>query len=335
MAGRKSRMIKVCNLTKKYPGKVAVSDVNFFISSGETVGLLGVNGAGKSTIMNMIAGYTSMTSGTVEIDGLDIQEYPAAVRGKVGYLPEQPPLYLDMTVYEYLKFACALKKFKGRHREEIDRVCGLTNISEVARKVIKNLSKGYRQRVGLAQALIGSPKVLILDEPASGMDPKQIAGMRRTVTGFAGCHTVILSSHILSEVQSVCDRIIVIDEGEVKGDRFTKNIRGREESAGRIKLGVTGTQDSAKAVFKGIPQMKSAVFAGYGEGGECNFDVVFDENADSLDARTHITRMLAENGLYVVHMSAEVQNVEEIFMKLTDGTQSASEPGSGEEREYL
>ena len=220
-------MIKVNNLTKKYGSTVALEDVSFSVKKGEVAGFLGPNGAGKSTTMNIITGYLSSTSGTVTIDGFDILEQPTEAKKKIGYLPEVPPLYPDMTVNEYLDFVYELKGAAQKKEAHFKEICELTGISSVRGRLIRNLSKGYRQRVGIAQTLVGNPPVLILDEPTVGLDPKQIIEVRNLIKKLGQKHTVILSSHILSEVQAVCDRIIVLNNGKLVADSTSESLSDR------------------------------------------------------------------------------------------------------------
>lgn len=209
-------MIEVKNLTKRYGEKLAVDNASFTVNAGEIVGFLGRNGAGKTTAMNMITGYISSTSGTALVDGYDILKEPAEVKKRIGYLPEQPPLYMDMTVNEYLSFAADIKKVPHKNRKEhLDRIKELVRITDVGPRIIGNLSKGYKQRVGLAEALTGNPPVLILDEPTVGLDPTQIIEIRHLIKGLGKEHTIILSSHILPEVADVCERVIIIDHGHI------------------------------------------------------------------------------------------------------------------------
>ena len=208
-------MIQVTHVTKKYGNIVAVDDLTFTVNSGEILGFLGPNGAGKSTTMNMLTGYISSTSGELTIGGINILEDPLAAKKLIGYLPEHPPLYLDMTVREYLNFMFDLKGVRLPREQHIEEICELTKIRDVAHRLIRNLSKGYRQRVGIAQALLGNPPVLILDEPTVGLDPSQIIEIRSLIKALGKHHTVILSSHILSEVQAVCERIVVINKGKL------------------------------------------------------------------------------------------------------------------------
>ena len=217
-------MIEVKHLTKQYGDKLAVNDISFTVEDGEILGLLGPNGAGKSTTMNMLTGYISSTSGQALINGIDILEDPIKAKAQIGYLPELPPLYLDMTVMGYLNFVYDLKKCKLPRRSHLKDVCNLCRISDVSGRVIKHLSKGYRQRVGLAQALINNPPILILDEPTVGLDPKQIIEIRTLVKKLGKKHTVILSSHILTEVQEVCDRVVIINHGQIAANDTIDNL---------------------------------------------------------------------------------------------------------------
>ena len=217
-------MIEVQGLTKRYGSKVAVDDISFTVNKGEILGFLGPNGAGKSTTMNILTGYLSSNIGSVKIGEYDILEDPMKAKAKIGYLPENPPLYMDMTVKEYLDFVYDLKKVKIPRKRHIDEICGIVKITDVYNRIIKNLSKGYKQRVGLAQALVGNPEVLILDEPTVGLDPKQIIDIRKLIKDLGKKHTVILSSHILPEIQAVCDRVIIINRGRIVADDTAENL---------------------------------------------------------------------------------------------------------------
>ena len=217
-------MIKISHLVKNYGSFCAVDDISFEVERGEVVGFLGPNGAGKSTTMNIVTGYLSSTSGSVTIGGVDILDDPLNAKRLIGYLPEQPPLYPDMTVDEYLSFCYDLKGCTLNKQKHIEEVCSVVKIGDVRRRLIKNLSKGYRQRVGIAQALIGNPPVIIFDEPTIGLDPKQIIEIRNLIRTLGKEHTVILSTHILQEVQAVCDRIVIINKGKIVADALTENI---------------------------------------------------------------------------------------------------------------
>ena len=234
-------MVEVKHLVKRYGVKNAVDDISFSIDSGEIVGFLGPNGAGKSTTMNILTGYISATQGEATIGGFDILEEPLKAKKCIGYLPEQPPLYLDMTVDGYLQFMYELKKVSLPRKAHLDEVCRLCGIEGVRGRIIKNLSKGYRQRVGLAQALLGNPQVLILDEPTVGLDPNQIIEIRDLIRSLGEKHTIILSSHILSEVQAVCDRIIIINAGKLIADGTPESIAAALEQA-PVMDGFTGLQ---------------------------------------------------------------------------------------------
>jgi len=312
-------MIEVRDLTKEYPGKTAVDGVSFTISRGETAGLLGANGAGKSTIMNMIAGYTAMTAGTVRVDGLDILEEPTAVRKKIGYLPELPPLYMDMTVEEYLSFVYDLKKCRTNRAEDIRQACGALSIADVRRRMIRHLSKGYRQRVGFAQALIGNPDVLIFDEPTVGLDPKQIIEIRKVIRSLAKKHTIILSSHILSEVQSVCDRILVMDQGRLVADDSAENLSGRVGGAKKICLRVSGREEEIRRTLLGVNGVAAVKAEGSREPEISDFIVTVENGQSDGAVRMLMTKSLAEQGMYVAEMRSESMNLEDVFLKLTSG----------------
>ncbi|MFA6948847.1 MAG: ATP-binding cassette domain-containing protein, partial [Eubacteriales bacterium] len=214
-------MIKIENLVKRFGDKTAVGGISFTVGDGEIVGLLGPNGAGKSTTMNIVTGYASATEGSVSIDGHDILEEPQAAKKLIGFLPETPPLYQDMTVEEYLGFIYELKGCSLNRKKHLEEIAEVTKISDVYKRIIRNLSKGYKQRVGIAQALVGNPKVIIFDEPTVGLDPKQIIEVRNLIRMLGRDHTVILSTHILSEVQAVCDRIVIINKGKIVADERT------------------------------------------------------------------------------------------------------------------
>ena len=233
-------MIEVQHLSKHYGDKKAVDDISFKAEDGEILGFLGPNGAGKSTTMNILTGYISSTEGKALIDGIDILEDPIKAKSKIGYLPEQPPLYLDMTVKEYLNFVYDLKKCKLPRNTHLKDICKLVKIEHVYNRIIKNLSKGYKQRVGLAQALVGNPNVLILDEPTVGLDPNQIIEIRSLIKKLGKNHTVILSSHILPEVQAVCDKIIVINEGKIVANDTEDNLSRNLSSESKLTVKIQG-----------------------------------------------------------------------------------------------
>ena len=252
-------MIEVINLTKRYGDKKAVDNISFKAEDGEVLGFLGPNGAGKSTTMNILTGYISCTDGKALIDGVDILEDPIKAKKQIGYLPELPPLYMDMTVKEYLYFVYDLKKCKLPKVSHLKDICGLVKIDHVYNRIIKNLSKGYRQRVGLAQALIGNPKVLILDEPTVGLDPKQIIEIRTLIRKLGKNHTVILSSHILSEVQAVCDKIIVINEGKVVANDTEEHLSQKLSGEHKLTAKIQGDKDKIVRAMQGIKGVEKVI----------------------------------------------------------------------------
>ena len=266
-------MIEVSALSKTYGNHLAVDNVSFTINKGDIIGFLGPNGAGKSTIMNIMTGYLSLTEGKVTVDGYDIMDNPMEAKRRIGYLPEIPPLYIDMTVMEYLYFMYDLKKVKFPKKPHINEIIKLVKLENVANRLIKNLSKGYRQRVGIAQALIGNPDVLILDEPTVGLDPKQIIEIRNLITRLGKNHTVILSSHILSEVQEVCKRVIIINRGHIIADNTPENLSKSISNDHSINLRIKGNEDEVQKLLSAIPSVKSVEALGVKEEGTCDFNV--------------------------------------------------------------
>ena len=309
-------MIEVKKLSKRYGNHLAVEDVSFTISKGEIVGFLGPNGAGKSTIMNILTGYISLTSGSAEIGGYDIVEYPEQAKRHIGYLPEHPPLYMDMTVKEYLNFIYDLKKVKFPKQAHIDEICKLVGIDNVENRLIKNLSKGYRQRVGVAQALIGNPDVLILDEPTVGLDPKQITQIRNLIETLGKHHTVIVSSHILSEIQAICKRILIINNGEIVADDTADNLAKSLSADHTIKLRVQGPEAEVKKTLLGIRGVVSAKCLGVVEKGSLDFEI---EPAEDADVRKDVSTRIADRGWPILELSTEELSLENIFLRLTDG----------------
>ena len=251
-------MIEVNNLVKRYGDHTAVDHLSFKIEKGKIYGFLGPNGAGKSTTMNMITGYIASTEGTVKIDGHDILEEPEEAKKCIGYLPEQPPLYFDMTVLEYMKFVADLKKIpKDKKENMIEEVMEMVKISDMRNRLIKNLSKGYRQRVGLAEAVMGYPEVIILDEPTVGLDPKQIIEIRTLIKNLKKKHTVILSSHILSEVSAVCDYVLIISHGKLVASDTPENLGKLAEGSNTLEMLVKGAEKPIKEALEGIEGINS------------------------------------------------------------------------------
>lgn len=310
-------MIEVKNLTKRYGSKTAVDNVSFAAEDGEILGFLGPNGAGKSTTMNILTGYLSSTEGQALINGIDILEDPVKAKKLIGYLPEQPPLYLDMTVMEYLKFVYSLKKCKLPIKSHLGEICELVKITEVKNRVIKNLSKGYRQRVGLAQALVGNPPVLILDEPTVGLDPKQIIEIRSLIKKLGKNHTVILSSHILPEVQAVCDKIVIINRGKLvandTSDKLVQNLSGDHKLIVRAE----GNPAEIRKLLSTIPNMQDVRINR--ENIEPGVSELYLNAKEGNDIRREVSKRLASRNYPLLMMKSSELTLEEIFLKITTG----------------
>ena len=310
-------MIEVKNLTKQYGDKRGVNNISFTVNEGEILGFLGPNGAGKSTTMNILTGYLSATSGVAKIGEFDILENPMEAKRYIGYLPEQPPLYLDMTVKEYLNFIYDLKKCKLPRQHHIEQVCSVVKIKNVYTRLIKNLSKGYKQRVGLAQALIGNPKVLILDEPTVGLDPKQIIEIRNLIKSLSEQHTIILSSHILTEVQAVCDRIVVINEGKLVADDTESNLSNKLSKDNRFTVRIEGEIEAIMKALSKVSVIKSITEHGEKEEGVYEFVI---EGNEGVDIRREVFDCVIANGFRILELHATELSLEDIFLKLTNGT---------------
>lgn len=308
-------MIDVVSLSKKYGTHLAVDNVSFSIRKGEVVGFLGPNGAGKSTIMNIMTGYLSCTAGSVSIDGIDILENPEAAKRRIGYLPEIPPLYIDMTVREYLYFVYDLKKVKFPKAAHIDEIMRLIQITDVKNRLIKNLSKGYRQRVGFAGALVGNPDVLILDEPTVGLDPKQIIDIRNLISKLGKNHTIILSSHILSEIQTVCKRVIIINKGQIIADDTPDNLSAKLSQDNSITARIKCDEADMIKTLSGVAGVKSVVSLGRKEAGTFDFNIVPDDNAD---IRAAVFNKVKESGKTMLSYSSNGASLEQIFLQLTE-----------------
>lgn len=317
-------MVEVKNLTKRYGGIKAVNGISFTVEDGEILGFLGPNGAGKSTTMNMITGYISSTSGSVTIDGYDILEDPKEAKSRIGYLPEIPPLYLDMTVRKYLDFMFDLKRVSLPKREHISEVMKLVKITDVQDRIIKNLSKGYKQRVGFAQALLGNPPVLILDEPTVGLDPRQIIEIRNLIKSLGKKHTVIFSSHVLSEISATCDRIIVISNGKIVADAKTEELASSISGEQKLALEIEGSQSTILNGLKNIPGVLrvkklrdvSDVASKY---------VV--EYQNKVDIRREVFNAMARNNCPILNMQNGNETLEESFLQLVSQDQSKSKGG--------
>ena len=308
-------MIEIQNVSKRYGNKLAVNDVSFTIKKGEILGFLGRNGAGKSTTMNIVTGYISASSGRVLLDGHDILEEPREVKRRIGYLPEMPPLYMDMTVDEYLKFVCAIKDVKPSYvKSHLDDITELIRITDVRKRLIKNLSKGYKQRVGMAQALVGNPEVVIMDEPTVGLDPKQIIEIRKLIKQLGEDHTIVLSSHILHEVADVCERVVIINQGKIVAqdtlDNLTKNI----SDTSRFRLRIAGPERDVYKAIRDIPGTRSVDEMGCKEPDSCDFLVEADRGAD---IRRPLFNQMAKMGCPILMLRPMDIELEDIFLQLT------------------
>ena len=317
-------MVEVKNLTKCYGSIKAVDNISFTVENGEVLGFLGPNGAGKSTTMNMITGYISSTSGTVTIDGVDILEDPKEAKTKIGYLPEMPPLYVDMTVRKYLEFMFDLKKVKLPKKEHIEEVMRLVRITEQSERVIKNLSKGYRQRVGFAQALLGNPPVLILDEPTVGLDPKQIIEIRKLIKSLGQKHTVIFSSHVLSEVSEVCDRIVVISKGKIVADAKTDELSTAVAGEQRLSLVVEGNSADVLSSIKKIPAVVRVVKERDMANGSAKYIVRYE---NGKDIRKEVFNAIVRIGAAILDMQSSNETLEDVFLDLTTRDESLNDGG--------
>lgn len=322
-------MIEVTGLSKTYGSFLAVDHVSFTIEDGEIVGFLGPNGAGKSTIMNMLTGYLSPTTGKVSINGYDILEQPKEAKMRIGYLPETPPLYPDMTVREYLQFMFALKKVSLPRAPHLEEICRLVQIDDVENRLIKNLSKGYRQRVGIAQALIGNPDVLILDEPTVGLDPKQIIDIRNLIIQLGRQHTVIISSHILSEIQAICKRIIIVNHGKLVADGTEDTLAKSLSQDSRIRLCILGDKACAEAALQTVTGA-AYQYEGEIEPGTANYTVT---PAGGADIRAQLSRCLADAGLPLLEMHSSRPTLEEMFLQLTQAPADEEDAAEAPEAE--
>ena len=315
-------MIKIERLTKNYGSNLAVDDISFEVGAGETVGFLGPNGAGKSTTMNILTGYLSASAGRVLIDGVDILSDPIGAKKMIGYLPEQPPVYLDMTVDEYLNFNYELKGCKLPREEHLAEICDVVKISDVRRRLIKNLSKGYRQRVGVAQALIGNPPVIIFDEPTVGLDPKQIIEIRSLIRALGKNHTVLLSTHILQEVAAVCDRIIIINKGKIVADAKTENITRAVDTSRRFNVKVCGNQKDVIDTIKSIAGVSYVEALAQKDGDAYTYTV---ESEPGVDIRKKLFFTLSDKGMAMIGLEAVGMSLEDIFITVVDKNQGESD----------
>lgn len=310
-------MIEVSNLVKKYGDHTAVDHLSFQIEKGKIYGFLGPNGAGKSTTMNMITGYIASTEGKVMIDGHDILEEPEAAKKCIGYLPEMPPLYFDMTVLEYMKFAADLKKIPRNQKDkQIKEVMDMVKITDMKDRLIKNLSKGYRQRVGLAQAILGYPEVIILDEPTVGLDPKQIIEIRELIRKLAKKHTVILSSHILAEVREVCDYIMIISEGKLVASDTTENLENMMSGKGQIEVEAKASRDEMDHIIRRTGKIKEVKYRTSASG--ITTAQIIAKGGE--DIREELFLAFSHADVPMLTLNQSKTTLEEIFLELTQGS---------------
>ena len=307
-------MIEIKNLTKFYGNNAAVKNISFTVKDHEILGFLGPNGAGKSTTMNIITGYLPSTSGTVLISGMDITENPSAVKKKIGYLPEIPPVYLDMKVKEYLKFAAGIKGVKGSERKaQIEDVMEKLKIKDMENRLIRNLSKGYKQRVGFAQALLGNPEYLVLDEPTVGLDPSQVIEVRNLIKSLSKNHTIILSSHILQEIQAVCERVVIISHGEIRAIDSIKNLEESMDASITVNIKAEGDKDEICKCINSV--------GGVGEITDITYEAtniyVYKVSIESDDVRKNILTELIKNDFAILEVTSDKPSLEEVFVKLT------------------
>lgn len=309
-------MIEVKHLTKRYGNHTAISDLSFTIEKGMVYGFLGPNGAGKSTTMNIITGCLGTSEGEVRIDGHSILDDPMKAKKYIGYLPEQPPLYTDMTAEEYLRFVMNAKNVPHEEQNrQMLRVMNQTKILEVKDRLIRNLSKGYRQRVGIAQALLGNPEIIILDEPTVGLDPAQIIEIRQLIRDLGKKHTIILSSHILSEVQTVCDRIMIISKGKLVASDTTDNLTALFAGTVTLRLETRASLQDIQNILAGVPYIKSSSI----EGGENGVNTIFIHPTDGQDIRENLFIAFSEANTPLLEMHRETASLEDVFLELTQG----------------
>ena len=317
-------MIEIKNLCKVFGDKRAVDDVSFRVEEGEIMGFLGPNGAGKSTTLNILTGYLSATSGTCLVDGMDILEQPLEAKRSIGFLPEMPPLYTDMTVKEYLNFIYDLKGCTFPREQHIREICDVVKIGDVYGRLIGNLSKGYRQRVGIAQALIGNPRVLIFDEPTVGLDPKQIIDIRNLIRMLGKEHTIILSTHILPEVQAVCDRIVVINKGKLVANEKTEDLVTAVDGSRKMVAKIVGPQEDVLKALRAVAGIRTVDVLGKRDTDSVSYLI---ESEERVDARKPLFYMLATKGWPLVGLEGVELSLEDIFIRLVGESRRKSRKG--------
>lgn len=324
------KVIEVKNLVKRYGDNVAVDNLSFKVEKGQIYGFLGPNGAGKSTTMNIITGYIGATEGEVIVNGHNIFEEPCKAKKNIGYLPEIPPLYMDMTPYEYLKFAAQLKKIdKKEQKEAIKEVMELTKITDAGNKVIKKLSKGYKQRIGLAQAILGYPEVIILDEPTVGLDPKQIIEIRDLIKRLSKKHTIILSSHILSEVSAICDYVLIISHGRLVASDKPENLSRLMIGSNTLELTAKGDEERIRQAIQAINGIDELYI--HNSAFEGSFDITV-KTASQIDVREDIFYALADEKCPIMAMKVSNMSLEDVFLELTNTNAVYMESNNIEEK---
>lgn len=310
-------MIRVNRLTKRYGTNIAVNQVGFEVGRGEIVGLLGPNGAGKTTIMNILTGYISTSEGTARIGGYDVLEAPDKVKALIGYLPEVPPLYPDMTVSEYLSFVYDLKKCKLKKEPHLEEVQTVTKLQDVSGRLIRNLSKGYKQRVGLAQALVGNPPILILDEPTVGLDPREVKEIRGLIKRLGATHTILLSSHILTEIQAICQRVLIINGGYLVRDELTEDLLNEATTSNRFAVRLVAPKEEALRLLPALEGVASVEFVGTYEKGTIDLIITVKEGAD---IRRTLFDFCAKHSWYILMITPLGISLEDVFIQLTGGS---------------
>lgn len=319
-------MIEITDIRKSFGDKHAVDGISFTVAEGEIMGFLGPNGAGKSTTLNIITGYLSADSGVVKIDGTDILSDPIKAKKDIGFLPEIPPLYPEMTVAEYLDFVYELKGCKLPRRQHIKEICEVVKIWDVSGRLIKNLSKGYKQRVGIAQALIGNPKVLIFDEPTIGLDPRQIIEIRNLIKMLGNEHTIILSTHILPEVQAVCDRIVVINKGRIVANEKTEDLINAVDGSRKLVAKIVGQEEEVLKALRALPGVKTADIIGRRDTDSVSYLL---ESQERVDIRKPLFYMLSSKGWPLVGLEGVELSLEDIFIRLVGREKEAKTKGKG------
>jgi ABC-2 type transport system ATP-binding protein len=317
-------MIEITDIRKSFGDKHAVDGISFTVAEGEIMGFLGPNGAGKSTTLNIITGYLSADSGVVKIDGTDILSDPIKAKKDIGFLPEIPPLYPEMTVAEYLDFVYELKGCKLPRKQHIKEICEVVKIWDVSGRLIKNLSKGYKQRVGIAQALIGNPKVLIFDEPTIGLDPRQIIEIRNLIKMLGKEHTIILSTHILPEVQAVCDRIVVINKGRIVANEKTEDLINAVDGSRKLVAKIVGQEEEVLKALRALPGVKTADIIGRRDTDSVSYLL---ESQERVDIRKPLFYMLSSKGWPLVGLEGVELSLEDIFIRLVGREKEAKTKG--------